>query len=60
MSLTRQILFLIPLILILPRFLGIDGIIYAGPIADAIAVTICLLMMIFEFRKKMYYTEGVE
>lgn len=38
MSLTRQIIFLIPLILILPLFFGIDGVMYAGPIADAAAV----------------------
>lgn len=37
MSLTRQILFLLPLILIFPRFLGIDGVMYAGPIADTAA-----------------------
>ena len=30
LSLTRQIIFLIPLILILPRFMGLDGILYAG------------------------------
>ena len=35
MSLTRQIVFLLPLILILPMFWGIDGVMYAGPIADA-------------------------
>ena len=34
LSLTRQILFLLPLIVILPLFIGIDGIMYAGPIAD--------------------------
>ena len=33
MSLTRQILFLLPLIVIFPLFMGIDGVMYAGPIA---------------------------
>lgn len=44
LSLTRQLLFLLPLILIFPLFLGIDGIMYAGPIADFVAgaVAICL------------------
>ena len=37
LSLTRQILFLLPLIVIFPLFLGIDGIMYAGPIADLVA-----------------------
>lgn len=40
MSLTRQIIFLLPLILILPVFWGIDGVMYAGPIADAAAVAL--------------------
>ena len=34
LSLTRQILFLLPLLIILPLFMGIDGIMYSGPIAD--------------------------
>lgn len=40
MSLTRQIIFLLPLILLLPVFWGIDGVMYAGPIADAAAVAL--------------------
>ena len=36
-SLTRQILFLLPLILILPLLFGIDGVMYAAPVADLIA-----------------------
>ena len=38
LSLTRQILFLLPLIVIFPIFMGIDGVMYAGPIADAVIV----------------------
>ena len=34
LSMTRQVIFLIPLILILPLFLGIEGIVFAGPVAD--------------------------
>ena len=41
MSLTRQILFLLPLIVIFPLFMGIDGVMYAGPIADAAAAIVC-------------------
>ena len=32
-SLTRQILFLLPLIVIFPIFFGIDGVMYAGPVS---------------------------
>ncbi|MEE1072409.1 MAG: MATE family efflux transporter, partial [Cellulosilyticum sp.] len=42
LSLTRQILFLLPLVIILPTFLGIDGLLYAGPIADGLAGVICI------------------
>ena len=34
LSMTRQILFLLPLVLILPKFMGVEGVLYAGPIAD--------------------------
>lgn len=37
LSLTRQIIFLLPLLLILPFIMGIDGIMYAGPVADFMA-----------------------
>ncbi|MBR6222969.1 MAG: MATE family efflux transporter [Lachnospiraceae bacterium] len=50
LSLTRQVLFLIPLILILPRFMGIDGILYSGPISDAMAIIATVIMAYFEFR----------
>lgn len=57
LSLTRQILFLIPLLLIMPRFFGIDGIIYSGPIADGLAAATTITMLFIEIRKKMYWEE---
>lgn len=39
-SLTRQVIFLLPLILIFPVFMGIDGVMYAGPIADGAAAAV--------------------
>ncbi|MBO7600206.1 MAG: MATE family efflux transporter [Lachnospiraceae bacterium] len=59
LSLTRQIIFFIPLLLILPRFFGIDGIIYSGPIADAIAAFITLIIAVFELRKVHYWKEEI-
>ena len=50
-SLTRQILFLLPLILILPVFMGIDGVMYAGPIADAAAAIVCGYFTIRELKE---------
>lgn len=49
LSLTRQILFLLPLILLLPVFLGIDGVMYAGPIADGIAAVVAFFLGRHEF-----------
>ena len=46
LSMTRQILFLIPLLLLLPILMGgIDGILFAGPVADTMAflTTVCLV-----------------
>lgn len=54
MSLTRQVLFLTPLILILPLFLGFNGVLYAGPIADALSFTICLILLTREFNREEF------
>ncbi len=50
LSLTRQVIFLIPLMLILPVFVGFDGLLYAGPIADFFAMLAAILMALGEFR----------
>ena len=42
-SLTKQIIFLLPLILIFPLFMGIDGVMYAGPIADGAAALVAII-----------------
>jgi hypothetical protein len=36
--------------LLLPLKFGIDGILYSGPIADALSATIGVIMVAFEFR----------
>ncbi len=51
LSLTRQIIFLLPLILLLPIKMGIDGILFAGPIADFMAFIVTIFMVITEFKK---------
>ncbi len=50
LSMTRQIIFLVPLILYLPTIWGIDGILVAGPIADGMAGVAALIMVIIEFK----------
>ena len=48
MSLTRQILFLLPLLVLLPRFFGLDGAMYAAPAADFVAFLIAGAMLLRE------------
>lgn len=55
LSLTRQTIFLLPLILLLPLFMGIDGILFAGPIADFSAAVVSFVMIRKEFKKKEYH-----
>lgn len=49
-SLTRQMIFLVPLIIILPLFMGIDGILFSGPVADGLAAIVAALMVRVEFK----------
>ena len=48
LSMTRQVLFLMPLLLLLPLFLGIDGILWAGPAADLAAFLVTLAFILRE------------
>lgn len=43
LALLRQGLLLLPLLLTLPHFFGIDGLLFAGPIADGIAAVVVIL-----------------
>ena len=54
LALTRQILFLLPLILIFPLFMGIDGIMYAGPVSDFMAAAVAAVMVLRELKRKEY------
>lgn len=45
LALTRQVFFLIPLLLLLPLWLGIDGVMLAGPIADFIAFVVSVALV---------------
>ena len=54
LSLTRQILFLLPLLLILPLIFGIDGPMYAGPIADFAAGMVAIALIVKELHREEY------
>ena len=51
LSLSRQMIFLLPMLLLLPLFLGVDGIWWAMPISDTIAEIVAVVMMMTYMRK---------
>jgi len=51
MSLTRQVLFLLPLLLMLPSFFGIKGVWYSMPAADLLASVIAAYLLVLQYRK---------
>ncbi len=51
LSLSRQLIILVPMILILPNFFGLDGVWTSGPISDAAASVMTGLFLFYELRK---------
>ncbi len=51
LSLLRQVLVLIPVLLILPHFFGLKGIWLAAPISDFIAATIVFVLLVKELKR---------
>ena len=51
LSMLRQMILLIPFVIILPLFMGLDGILYAGPSADFLAAFIILCFTIKEMKR---------
>lgn len=55
LSLTRQVLFLVPALFILPRYFGLDGVWLSMPLADFVSVItsfILIMMQIRTFKKE--------
>lgn len=50
-SLTRQVIFLPPLLLILPKWFGINGVLWAGPAADLAMAILASVMLLRELRR---------
>ena len=50
LSLSRQVLIFIPLLLVLPRFWGIEGVWRTPPISDLLAVLLTATLIFFEMR----------
>ncbi|MBN2595476.1 MATE family efflux transporter [Labilibaculum sp.] len=51
LTLMRQVILLIPILFILPTFLGLDGVWFAGPISDVGSAVIASIFLVRELRK---------
>ncbi|MGE5653158.1 MAG: MATE family efflux transporter, partial [Bacillota bacterium] len=50
LSLSRQVLILIPALLIMPRLYGLEGIFMAGPLSDLVSSALTAIFLTLEFR----------
>lgn len=51
LSLSRQILILIPSMIILGQIFGLNGVLYAGPVADGCAFILAIILLVGEMKK---------
>lgn len=49
LTLLKQTIFLLPLMIILPRFFGVEGVLYAGPIAEVLSVISAAIIVRIQF-----------
>ncbi|MDD2480744.1 MAG: MATE family efflux transporter [Lutispora sp.] len=50
LSLSRQVIILIPMIIILPKFLGLIGLFTAGPVADLVSSILTAIFLFYELK----------
>ena len=50
LSFAKQVVLLIPLLVLLPMVMGLDGVMYAQPITDLVTVVMSLAFLWHEFR----------
>lgn len=50
-SLSRDIVLFVPLVIILPNYMGVEGALYAAPIADLIGIIITAILLILFFKR---------
>jgi len=53
LSLSRQLLFLLPFMIIFPKFFGVSGVWYSFPVADSLSSIIAAVMLIKHYRKSV-------
>ncbi len=50
-SLSRQIIILIPAMFILGKFFGVEGILYSGPVGDGVAFLLSAILIVIDLKK---------
>ena len=50
-TLARQIVFLVPVAVLLPRWIGVTGVLWAGPVADSLAFILAVIFVGYEIRQ---------
>ena len=50
-TLSRQIIFLVPAPILLPRVLGVTGVLWSGPVADGLAFVLALALIVYETKQ---------
>jgi putative MATE family efflux protein len=63
LSMSRQIIIFIPATLILPMFMGVEGVLWAGPVSDLLAFILAAILLTTQWNKifhKELVIEGVE
>ena len=53
LSLSKQIIFQLPVTVIIPMFLGLDGVLYAGPVSDFLTFVLTVVLL-FVYWKKIF------
>ena len=49
-SLARDLIFFVPLVIILPKYMGIKGVLIASPIADLLGIIITIILVVHFYR----------
>ena len=60
LSLARQIIFYVPTIILLPRFLGVVGVLWTGPVADGLAFLLSVGFLIYERKQLKSISEATK
>lgn len=51
LTLCKQTFFIVPLMVILPKFFGVLGVLYAGPLAEILSVIVTVILITLELSK---------